>query len=715
MLDRLIWGILNHRKLVVSVFVAAALACACMTPLVKTNYDMTEYLPPEAQSTRAVAIMTEDFSQSMPNANVLVNDVTIAEAQVIKDEIASVDGVESVMWLDDVLDLTQPLETLDADAVEQYYRDGSAKYQVTITEGAEGSTVPAIRELVDTYGEGNGVAGEAADNQAMMEGTSTQVGLAMALVVPIITVLLVLSTMSWIEPLLFYAAIGISILINMGTNAFLDGVSFITFSVSPILQLAVSLDYAIFLLHAFARHRKTEPTTEAAMALAMRESISTIAASAVTTLFGFAALSFMQFQIGVDLGLNLVKGVALSFVSVTVFLPALTVMCAGALDKTTHRKLMPDFSRIGKPLSTIRIPAMLLCFAVAVPAFLGQANVTFTYLTSAPDPDLRYGADYYAMEETFGQQNAAALLVPRGDVAAEAALAEEIEQLGTVKSVMSYASTVGTTIPTEFLDPSIVEQFYSDDWARIVAYIDAEAESEEAFATVQSIQDLAGAYYDEYYMAGQSANLYDMAQIIEVDNLRVSLIAIVTIFLVVAITFRSLLLPVCLVLAIETGIWINLCIPYYTGDTLNFIGYLVINTVQLGATIDYGILLTTHYLRWRKNVPAREAIYKALGETVPSLIVSAGILASAGFALGTTSDVAVVELLGFLLARGALISLAMVTCFLPALLVYFDGPIRVTTWKADFFRAKADEAASMPSSNILPDSTPDSKIGDIHV
>lgn len=707
-MDRFIWGILNHRKAVVAGFVAAAIVCGCMIPFAKTNYDMVKYLPPEAQSTEAVAIMNEDFAQSMPNANVLVNDVSLAQAEEIKAEIAAVDGVEMVMWLDDMVDLAQPLETLDEQTVEQYYRDGSALYQVAVADGEEGTVVPALRDLVDSYGEGNAVAGEAADNQAMMEGTSTQVVLAVALVVPIITILLILSTMSWVEPLLFYAAIGVSVLVNMGTNVFFDDVSFITFAVSPILQLAVSLDYAIFLLHAFARHRKTEPTIEAAMACAMRESVSTIAASAATTLFGFMSLAFMQFQIGADLGLNLVKGVILSFISVVVFLPALTIMLTNVLDKTTHRKLMPDFGNVGRPLGKIRVPALVLCVLLMVPAFLGQANVSFTYLTSDPDPELRYGADYYAVEEAFGQQNAAVLLVPRGDVAAEAQLSDELGQLDRVTSVMSYAATVGAGIPDEFLDRSVTEQFYSDEWARIIFCIDAETESDESFVTVQAAQDLAAKYYDESYMAGQSANLYDMAQIIAVDNVTVSLVAVIAIFLVVALTFRSLLLPVCLVLAIETGIWINLCIPYFTGDTLNFIGYLIINTVQLGATIDYGILLTTHYLRHRKEKLPRQAIFAALGETVPSLIVSAGILASAGFALGVTSSISVVALLGFLLARGALISLAMVTCFLPALLVLLDGPIRATTWKAGFYKpgtagasvtSAAGEAAGVPAGD----------------
>ncbi len=693
-MDRFIWGILKHRKTVVAAFAAIALVCSCMIPLVKINYDMVKYLPPDAQSTTAVAIMSEDFAQSMPNANVLVTDVSLAEAGVIKDEIAEVPGVEMVMWLDDIADLSQPVETLDAETVEMYYRDGSALYQVAIADGKEGETVPALRELIDTYGEGNAVAGEAADNQAMMEGTSTQVALAVTLCVPIITILLILATMSWLEPLLFYAAIGVSILINLGTNVFLDSVSFITFAVAPILQLAVSLDYAIFLLHSFARHRKTAATIEEAMARAMRESMSTIAASAVTTLFGFMALSFMQFQIGADLGMNLVKGVILSFISVVVFLPALTVMCAKALDRTTHRKFMPDFSRVGKPLGAIRLPALILVLLLAVPAFLGQQNVTFTYLTSEPDPELRYGADYYAVEDAFGQQNAAVLIVPRGDVAAEAALSDRIGELDCVASVMSYAASVGSAIPSEFLDPAVTEQLYSDDWARIIAYVDAGVESDESFATMQTIQDMAAEYYDEYYLAGQSANLYDMAQIIEVDNVVVSLAAIVTIFLVVAITFRSVMLPACLVLAIEAGIWINLCIPYFTGDPLNFIGYLIINTVQLGATIDYGILLTSHYLRHRKVMPAKQAIFVSLGEAVPSLIVSAGILASAGFALGMTSDIAVVCLLGFLLARGAIISLLMVICFLPALLVYLDGPIRMTTWKAGFFRGELAAAGA---------------------
>ena len=682
--DRFINGILACRKAVVAAFVACALVCAAMIPFVGVNYDMVDYLPDEAQSTTAVGIMGEEFSQAVPNANVLVHDLSLAQALAFKDKIAAVEGVEGVMWLDDVMDVTTPLQMADASMVETYYRDGAALFQVTVAEGAEGQAVPALRALVDGAGAGNAVSGEASDTAQTTASTGEEAGKAALILVPIILLLLVLSTTSWIEPVLFIAAIGVSILINMGTNIVFGQVSFITFSVSPILQLAVSLDYAIFLLHAFAAERALQPTPEKAMARAMRTSLSTIAASAVTTLFGFMALSFMQFQIGADLGINLVKGIVFSFFTVMVFLPALTLVLYKLIDKTKHRALLPSFRNVGGVLAKIRVPALVLVLALVVPAFLGQSHTVFTYQNSEPDPNLRSGADTLMIQEEFGQQNPMVILVPRGDVAAEAALSSDLESVPHVGTVISYAATVGTAIPQGFLDQAVLDQFYSPNYARIIVYTDTDVESDEAFATVEAVQQVAAKHYDTFYTAGQSANLYDMKNIVAVDNVVVAAVAVVAILIVLVITFRSLLLPLVLLLTIESGIWINLSIPYFTGDSVNFIGYLVINTVQLGATIDYAILLTTHYLAHRKSLPARTAAYRALGETFPSLMVSAGILATAGFALAFSSTMSAVASLGLLLARGAIMSFALVTCFLPALLVLLDGPIRRTTWRAGF-------------------------------
>lgn len=703
MVDRFINGIIARRKAVVAAFLVVAVVCAAMIPFVGVNYNMVDYLPDEAQSTTAVAIMNEEFTSAVPNANVLVHDVSLTQALALKDKISALEGVEGVMWLDDVIDTTQPLEMADEATVETYYRDGAALFSVTIAEGSEGETVPALRALVDEVGPGNAVSGEAVDTAQTTASTAEEAGNAALILVPIILLLLILSTTSWIEPVLFIAAIGVSILINMGTNIVFGEVSFITFSVSPILQLAVSLDYAIFLLHAFAAERAQTSNVEEAMARAMRKSLSTIAASAVTTLFGFAALAFMQFQIGADLGINLVKGIVFSFFTVMVFLPAVTLLLYKFIDKTKHRPFMPSFKNVGTVLSKVRVPALILVLALVVPAFLGQAHTVFTYQNSEPDPNLRSGADTLMVQDEFGQQNAVVVLVPRGDVAAEAALASDLAKVDNVTSVISYAGTVGAVIPQGFLDQSVIDQFYSENYARIIAYTSTDIESDEAFATVEAIQQTAANHYGTYYTAGQSANLYDMKNIVAVDNVVVSVVAIVAILLVLLVTFRSLTLPLVLLLTIESGIWINLSIPYFMGESVNFIGYLVINTVQLGATIDYGILLTTHYLDHRKRVPARRAAHLALGETFPSLLVSASILATAGFALGFASSMSAVSSLGLLLARGALLSLALVTCFLPALLVVLDRIIKRTTWHADF----ASPAAPLTTPPSLPETKGD--------
>ncbi len=683
---------LKNSRTVVALFLIVMLICACFIPFVRTNYDMVDYLPDDAQSTTAVRIMSEEFTSAMPNANVMVNDVTIAQALDIKRTMEAMDGVEDVIWLDIAVDLTKPLETLDRDTVETYYHVnpndptvGAALYQVTIAAGQESPTVAAIRALIDSYGEGNAVTGESADTAFSQDAVVDQVAGAMALLGPIIILLLIISTTSWIEPVLFLAAIGVSIVMNMGTNIVLGEVSFMTSSISPILQLAVSLDYAIFLLHAFGAERQTAPNVQEAMLRATTKSVPTIASSAVTTLFGFAALAVMQFQIGADLGLNLVKGIIFSFITVAIFLPSLTLVLYRYIDKTAHGRFMPSFKKVDNALSKIRIPAMILVFALIVPAYLGQSHAAFTYQNSAPDPNLRTGADIIAVQNEFGQQNAMVVLVPRGNMAAEAALSKELAQLDSVKSVLSYASSVGAVIPQAIAGEEALKQFYSPNYARIVAYLNTDIESDEAFAAVQTVQNVTAKHYDTYYTAGQSANLYDMKNIVAVDNVRVSLVAIIAIAIVLLITFRSLALPVALMLAIESGIWINLGIPYYTGVSMNFIGYLVINTVQLGATIDYGILLTSHYLDNRRRCLPKEAMRNALGETFVSLVVSAGILSSAGFALSATTSLSAVSSLGFLLGRGALISLAMVTCFLPALLVYGDGIIKRTTLKADSY------------------------------
>ncbi len=669
-MDRMAKWITEHSRLIVSVFAAAAVVSAVMFFGVKVNYDMTAYLPEDAESTVALRLMQEEFSASVPNARVMVTNLTVAQAQALKEKLETVPGVEDVLWLDDIVDLKTPLETLDKAVVEQYYRDGAALYDVTIATDMELEATDAIYELT---GEDGDISGNAASIAYSRRQVLTEVMGASCVLVPVIILILVLTTTSWIAPLLFLLTIGVAVLINMGTNIFFSSISYITQSVSPILQLAVSLDYAIFLLTAFETLRWTEPDAQSAMVKAIKHSFISIAASAATTVFGFFALIFMRFGIGSDLGLNLVKGVIISYISVVVFLPALALSTVRLLDKTAHRRIIGAPHGIGRALVRIRIPALILVLLLAVPCYLAQSRADFLYGNGEPAPDSRYGQDTLKINERFGESMALVLMVPRGDTGSERELCAELEKLEHVTAVVSYVSSVGSSIPSEFLDPDIAANFYSDSYSRIIMYTDTAEEGEDAFSTVEAVRAIAAKYYDESYTCGQSANLYDIKEVITADTGLVNGLAVGFIFLTLLVSFRSLTLPFILIFVIESAIWINLSVPYFTGTPLVYIGYLVISTVQLGATIDYAILMTDGYVENRRTKGSRASVTRTIDDNLISLLTSGLILSLAGLCLRFASSMNIVKELGMLLFRGTLLSMALVLIALPALLIAFDS------------------------------------------
>ncbi len=689
-MDRLTRGITRHKRIVITFFLIVAVVSAVLIPGVSVNYDLTDYLPEDAESTQALDLMYAEFGSGVPNTRVMVQNLTLTEAAALKSELAAAPGVSGVMWLDDVEDLSTPVELMDSATVEQYWRDGTALYQVTIDEGRESEAVAAIYEITGADG---AISGNAASTASMQNLVVSEVVGAACVLVPIIIILLLLTTTSWISPILFLLTIGVAVLINMGTNVVFGEISFVTQSVSPILQLAVSLDYAIFLLNSFGRHREEVPTSEEAMRLAIRESFSSIAASAATTLFGFMALMFMRFGIGSDLGLNLMKGIVLSYVSVMVFLPALALACVKWLDKTAHKQLIHTGKWLGKALVKVRIPALLLVLIIVVPCYLAQTQADFLYGNGEPDTRTDYGRDTVLINETFGESNALVLLVPRGDPGAEAQLAGELDDIAHITSVLSYAGTVGA-VPEGFLDSSIVSQFYSDNYARIIMYTDTSEEGDEAFAVVEQVRAAAAKYYDESWLCGQSANLYDMRDVVTADSSLVNWIAIAFIYLTLLVTFKSVTLPFILLFCIESAIWINLAVPYFTGQPLVYIGYLVINTVQLGATIDYAILMTNGYTANRRTMNKREAVIATLNTNFESVLTSGLILTAAGLCLGFESSLDVVAELGILLARGTVLSMAMVVLALPALLMLFDPLTAKLTYKAGFLKKTDKEVTT---------------------
>ena len=678
--------VIQHKKGICVATALLCLVCAVSSLLVSVNYDMSSYLPESCNSAKSLQVMQDEFTEDVPNARVMVDNVSLAQALDFKQRIQQAAGVESVLWLDDVVDINVPLETQDASLIESYYKNGNALFSVTIDSAKD---TQAINELYQIVGNNGHVAGEAAKTAETKSMAVSEVVNAFFILVPLILLLLVVSTTSWLEPLYFLLAIGISILLNMGTNIFLGEVSNIAFTVSPILQLAVSLDYAIFLLHSFRRFRETQPSVEQAMRCAMKQSFSAISASAATTAFGFAVLSIMQFRIGAELGLTLVKGIILSFLCVMVFLPAFTCLTYKLIDRTRHRPLMPSFKNMGKYVAPLRIPVMLLVLVLIVPCFLGQGATTFTYgMGSTTESKTRAATDQVAIEEAFGNSCATVVLVPRESAGTERALALQLESLDHVTSVVSYVTSVGASIPSFMVPSSALSQFYSDNYARMIVYSDTLTEGSAAFTLYENIQSTCADFYSTSYIVGEIPSLYDMRTVTTNDNSKTNPLAVITILLVILVTFKSVSLPVLLVATIESATIINLSIPYFTGDSINYLGYLVINTVQLGATVDYAILLTDTYKGFRTTMPPKQALHRATGQSFASILISASTLALAGGVLWLTNTNELIALLGLLLLRGTALSLFLVITFLPGVLLLFDKLISKTTWHANFYVAK---------------------------
>ncbi|MCA1022008.1 efflux RND transporter permease subunit [Halobacillus litoralis] len=646
---------------------------------------MIDYLPEDAPSIEAVDVMEQEFDEPVENARVMIEDVSITEALSYKQQLENVDGVESVTWLDDIIDVKVPLEMASADTVESYYLDQKALYSLHIEEGEEVAATDAIYELI---GEENAVAGEAVNTAVSQKMTGSESMYAAALLVPIIILILILSTTSWMEPVFFLVAIGVSVLINLGTNIFIGEISFVTQSVAPILQLAVSLDYAIFLLHSFSDYRKEVEDPKEAMQLAMKRSFPAIVASASTTFFGFTALTFMDFGIGADLGLNLLKGILLSFISVMVFLPALTMMFYHWIDKTKHRPFVPDFKGIGRHVMKLRLPSFILLLIIIVPAFLAQNETSFIYGTGEQPENTRAGQDVAAIQDSFGKNIPMVLLVPEGDRAKEEELVQDLEQLTDVSSVVSYVNIVSPAIPPEYLEQSVTETFYSEHYARITLYTETDAEGEKAFSLIEEVKETADGYYEETHLLGESVTLYDMKNIVQKDNTLVNWLTIAAVAAVLILTFRSVSIPVVLLITIQASVWVNLAFPYFMDTPLVYVGYLLISTIQLAATVDYAILFTENYNHLRKDMSALEAIKKTIDDKIFAIFVSAAILSSVGFILWMTSTNPIVSSIGLLLGRGALLAFLMVVLVLPALLVILDRLIEKTTWKANFYKGK---------------------------
>ena len=675
-------NILDHRKTVMILFLVSIAICALLLPLVGINYDMSAYLPDSAASTKAIKLMKDEFGSAIPSAEIMLEPMSLAEAKIKKAELEKLSFVSEVSWLDDMVDLAEPLAMVDPALIDTYYKNNQPLFMVTVEDGYNNITM--LEHLHDFAGEESAVRGELVSLALAQRSTQEEVARITVIAVPIALLILVIATHSWLEPFLFLIVLGVAVLLNMGTNIVFGEISFITQSVGAILQLAVSIDYAIFMLHRFEEYRALGLEPKEAMGKAMVKSATSIVASAMTTFFGFLALVFMRFKIGPDLGLVLAKGIVFSLISVMVLLPVLILLLWKAIEKTRHRSFLPSFRGLGKFVVKTRIPVVIVVILVAIPLFLAQSKTNFVYGMGSYPSDSREYAEARRIEDVYGYSTQMVLMVPRGQWDNETKLIEELESIDHISSVIGYSTTAGVTVPPDIVPEQQRNQLLSENYSRLILVSDQVAESDISFAIAETIRETTARYYDEYHLAGENATLVDMRDQISQDNIVVNGLAILAVGLVVAIGFRSLGAALLLLLTIEIAIWINLSIPYFMGGNIHFIGYLVISAVQLGATVDYGILLMQYYIDYRQKMLPKEAARQSVTDAAGSLISPAMILAAVSFTLTAVSTNAVVRELGLVLGRGALISLAMVIFFLPGLLILTDRFIEKTTMNTNF-------------------------------
>ncbi len=668
--------IIKYRYYVLGVFVVALIISGIAALGVNTNYEMSKYLPASMPAIEGMNKTTEEFG--IPTSiRVMVEDISVSEAVDIKNKIKDAPYVQSITWLDDATDIFVPVEMMDKQLVETFYKDGAAIYTVYLDyQDYAQETGVAIEKIKDIIGEKGYIFGAASSGQEVVSATERSVGRLIGLFIPIVFIILVFATHSFVEPIVFFITLGFAIALNAGTNLLFGEVSFVTHSMASALQLAISMDYSIFLLHRFSEEKARGLSAFEAMEHAIDRSFSVVLASAVTTIAGFGSLLLMKFRLGTDMGLVFAKGIIFSLLCSVFLLPVITLLFAKIIDKTTHKNLMPSFKKFSKFVYAIKYVSIVVMVLLVIPSILAEQKTEYIYGGSGISEE--EGTYTYIaknkIEDQFGAFNPVILLLPKDhNRASLKKLSDDLEDYQYVGSVLSPVLLADYTIPEELLPDNLTSEFVSENMYRIIVGLNVPEESAETFEAVNWIKERAKYYYsDDYYISGLSVTLSDVKDVAGQDTMMVTLVAIISVALVVLLTFRKIAIPFILLFCIEGAVFMNMAVPYFADKPLSFVGKLIVSSLMLGATIDYAILLTSRYRERREKMDKKEAFLTALTNSSGSILTSALVLTVSGFAIQITSDVQTVSEMGELIGRGAIFSAVVVLFALPALLYVFD-------------------------------------------
>ena len=649
-----------------------------MIGMVKTrvNYDVLSYLPDSLETVSGQDIMVDEFGMGAFSM-VIVENMDNKDVVALKEKLEKVDHVEKIIWYDSVADISLPTDMLPNELKEALF-NGDATMMIALFDNTTSSedtmqAVTDMRNMVKDQAFISGMSGIVTDIKNLVQA-ELPVYIVIAGILALIVLLITMESI--VTPVLFLLCIGLAILYNMGTNIFLGQISYITQALTAVLQLGVTMDYSIFLLESYQANKvRFDNDKERAMAHAISNTFKSVVGSSITTVAGFAALCFMTFALGRDLGIVMAKGVIIGVIVCITLLPSLILFFDKWIDKTTHRAIFPNFHKSSAFITRHRVIPLLIFAILFVPAFYN--------LDQGLPQDLDSAIANKKLEEKFNMNNMHILLLKNGLSSKEKNdMKNEIEKIDGVKWVLGMNSIVGANVPDDMIPNKYKDMLKSDNWELQFICSDYKTATDQVNAQIASINDIVKKYSKDSMVIGEAPLTKDLQDVTDVDLATVNYLSIGAIFLIILLTFKSISLPVILVSVIEFAIFLNMSFPYYSGIELPFVASIVIGTIQLGATVDYAILMTTRYHKERvvNQKTKKEAVEIAHKTSMKSIIISGLSFFAVTFGVSAYSSIDMINAICTLLSRGAVISTISVILILPAMLYLFDKVICKTTW-----------------------------------
>lgn len=649
----------------------------------RINYDILSYLPSDIETMKGQDIMLDEFGKGGFSL-VMLDGMEDKDVEKVKEKIEKVDHVCDVLWYDTLADVSLPKEVLPDDIYDFFNTDNSTMMAVFFDEAtsADGS-LEAVKEIRSIAGEQCFVSGMSSVVEDIKDLTMQEAPMYVVIAVILTSIILALTMDSFLIPLFFMLSVGMAIIYNMGTNFIQGEISFITEALAAVLQLAVTIDYSIFLWHSYKEEKEKHPgDNKEAMAVAIGKTITSVVSSSITTVAGFLALCFMSYELGMDMGIVMAKGVVIGVICCITVLPSMILVFDKALEKTMHKDLVPSLEKPSKFIIKHHAAFIVLFIVVLIPAVYGQINTNVYYnLTDTLPKDLNSVIANTKLDEEYNMATTHMLLVDADMEPKEVnSMLDEMGKVDGVSFSMSLDTLIGPSIPREIVPDSVTKILKSDKWQLMLIGSEYKVASDEENAQIDELSKILKSYDKDGMLIGEAAATKDLIDITDHDFKVVNIVSIAAIFIIILIALRSVSLPIILVAVIEFAITVNMGVPCFTNTTIPFIASVVIGTIQLGATVDYAILMTTRYKTERNaGKDKHEAVTIALTTSMKSIMVSAlGFFAST-FGVGVYSSVDMISQLCTLMSRGAIISMITVICILPSMLMLFDKVIINTT------------------------------------